>query len=420
MRLYNKIRIIFIIALALLSAFFASYLYIQKSKHIQKLQKRYMQTALFTIEFFRNSRKSDALVQLRDNNLNLFLKESSFELEEEDKIKSVLNSARVIQKESIRRVEFEVLRYKRSFYLYLKHPKVKVLLKDKKRVIFSKDIIVFYFISLIFLLGLYLWIIRSLKPLKELQQKIQKVSDGDLSISLKSSKSDEIGDVSNAFDDALRKLESLIESRQLFLRTIMHELNTPIAKGKILNTFIEDDKLHAGYDRVFDRLELIVQEFSKIEQMLSSNYKLNIAPYNAIDLIENSLELMIIDDEVLENSIDIVEESPLIIYTDFALFSLALKNLIDNGVKYSSDMKVHIIISKNSISIISNGERFTNDIERYFKPFNPKGKGLGLGLYIVHTVTDILNIEFSYRYRENQNIFILNTKFNSTDSSAIM
>lgn len=363
-----------------------------------------MQTALFTIEFFRNNRKRG---NLRDNNLNLFLKESSFEPIREDKRKEILDSARVIQRESIRRVKFEVLRYERGFYLYVKHPKIKILLKDRKKVVFSKDILIIYFISLIFLLGLYLWIIKSLAPLKELQQKIQKVSDGDLSISLKSSKCDEIGDVSNAFDDALRKLESLIESRQLFLRTIMHELNTPIAKGKILNTFIEDDKLKLGYDRVFDRLELIVQEFSKIEQMLSSNYRLNIAPYNAIDLIENSLELMIIDDEVLDNSIDIVEESSLIIYTDFALFSLALKNLIDNGIKYSSDAKVDIVISQNSISIISKGEQFTDDIERYFKPFNPKGKGLGLGLYIVHTVADILKIEFIYRYSDGRNVFVL-------------
>ena len=30
-------------------------------------------------------------------------------------------------------------------------------------------------------------------------------------------------------------------SRQLFLRTIMHELKTPIGKGRIVSEMIEDD-----------------------------------------------------------------------------------------------------------------------------------------------------------------------------------
>jgi len=55
-----------------------------------------MQIVLFAIEFFRNNRKRG---NLRDNNLNLFLKESSLEPIGEDNRKEILDSVRVIQRE---------------------------------------------------------------------------------------------------------------------------------------------------------------------------------------------------------------------------------------------------------------------------------------------------------------------------------
>lgn len=240
-----------------------------------------------------------------------------------------------------------------------------------------------------------------------MQSQIQKVAGGDLSVSFKSTKKDEIAQVSNAFDDALRKLESLINSRQLFLRTIMHELKTPIGKGKILNAFLEDDKLKEGYDEVFGRLELLLNEFSKIEQMLSSNYELNLANYNAKDLVEQALELMIMDEDALEKQVQVTEESPLVLSTDFTLFPLALKNLIDNAIKYAPDHSVEIRISKEGITVSNKGAQFTDQIENYFKPFHGKGEGLGLGLYIVHSIMEMLKLKLTYRYEEHKNSFSL-------------
>ncbi|MBT8348628.1 MAG: sensor histidine kinase, partial [Sulfurovum sp.] len=210
-------------------------------------------------------------------------------------------------------------------------------------------------------------------------------------------------------DEALRKVESLIDSRQLFLRTIMHELKTPIGKGKILNTFIEEDKLKDGYDEVFGRLELLLNEFSKIEQMLSSNYELHLANYNAIDLVEQALELMIMDEDALEEQVEIIEESPLILSTDFTLFPLALKNLIDNAIKYAPDHHVEIHISKEGITVSNKGAQFTDQIENYFKPFHGKGEGLGLGLYIVHNIMEMLKLKLTYSYVDNKNSFSIIT-----------
>lgn len=411
MSIYNKIRIIFLVSLVFVTAFFASFFYIEKSQHIQQIEKRYMQTSLFLHKHFRQSMRHNAEVDFSDATVKMYLKESNFRLfTDEKKIKNIRKHAHVMKKRKVLRSKFEILRVKKRLYLSLENPKFQLLLFDKEKQMPPWQLLLGYLLSLLFLVLLYIWLTKSLKPLKTLQDQIQKVGEGDLSLSVKSNKKDEIAQVSNAFDDALRKLESLINSRQLFLRTIMHELKTPIGKGKILNAFLEDDKLKEGYEEVFGRLELLLNEFSKIEQMLSSNYELHLANYNAKDLVEQALELMIMDDDALAKQVQLIEESPLILTTDFTLFTLALKNLIDNAIKYAPDHSVEIHIRKEGITLSNKGVQFTNNIDNYFKPFHGKGEGLGLGLYIVHNIMEMLKLKLSYRYTDHKNMFTICTK----------
>ena len=52
---------------------------------------------------------------------------------------------------------------------------------------------------------------------------------------------DEIANVAIEFNNAVCKIRELIRSRQLFLRTIMHELKTPIGKGRIISEMVQDE-----------------------------------------------------------------------------------------------------------------------------------------------------------------------------------
>lgn len=406
MSIYNKIRIIFLISFLFVTAFFASTFYIEHSKQLQKLEKRYVRTSLFLLKQFRQNKHQRHQLDLSDDTVKLYLQESNFQrINNDEKVARIQKHAKLVRKRKVLRAKLKILRIKKQRYLLLEHRRFVLLLKDKET--FEPPLVLLfgYVGSLLFLLGLYLWLTRSLKPLKNLQKQIQEVAEGDLSVSFKSSNTDEIAQVSNAFDDALRKLESLIDSRQLFLRAIMHELKTPIGKGKLLTAFLEEEKFKEGYDEVFERLELLLGEFAKIEQMLSANYEVNLANYNAKDLVDQALELMILDDETLEKQVSVIENSSLVLSTDFSLFPLALKNLIDNAMKYGREHKVEIVIESDGISVMSAGVQFTQDIESYYQPFHAKGKGLGLGLYIVHNILILLKMELKYSYEDGDNTF---------------
>jgi two-component system OmpR family sensor kinase len=408
MSIYTKIRMVFLVSTLFVTALFFSSFYIKKSQHIETIANRYMHTSLFLQNYFNENKKEAFSINFSSDKIQKYLNRNYFRLLfNQNEVKNVRKNATLIKERKVSGSTFRVLRINNQLYFSLEHPKFSLLLLDTKKQIGYWQLYTIYVITLFFLLGLYFWLTKSLRPLKLLQTQIQKVVEGDLSVVVKSDKQDEIAQVANAFDDALRKLESLINSRQLFLRSIMHELNTPIGKGKILNSFLKDKNLKAGYAELFERLELIVKEFSKIEQMLSSNYEPKIAKYNAKDLVEQGLELMMMNEASLEKCVTFKEVFSLPISTDFALFPLAIKNLIDNAIKYSSDNSVKINISKNSISIASKGEQFTQEIEKYFKPFHGESEGLGLGLYIVHTITEMLNIKLVYLYKGDENIFVL-------------
>jgi len=86
---------------------------------------------------------------------------------------------------------------------------------------------------------------------------------------------------------------------------------------------------------------------------------------------------------------------------------LALKNLIDNAMKYAPDHKVTITITKESLVFANKGVQFTESLDTYAKPFHGKGHGLGLGLYIVQNIMEILKLDLDYTYCNAENVFTI-------------
>ncbi len=68
-----------------------------------------------------------------------------------------------------------------------------------------------------------------------------------------------------------QKLKNIKESRNIFIRNIMHELKTPITKGKFLLQLEKSDENIEKLKMVFNRLESLINEFATIEELISQN-----------------------------------------------------------------------------------------------------------------------------------------------------
>ena len=289
--------------------------------------------------------------------------------------------------------------------MLINNDRFKLFLENKNKPTYPlKRIIVFSIVFLLIIL-LYLWVVRSLRPISELKNKIKTFSEGNLDIQCSSDRNDEIGEVANEFDHAVTMIRELLQSRQLFLRAIMHELKTPIGKGRLMSEMLSDEKSKVRLHSIFERLNLLIDEFAKIEKITSKNFELTIKPYKTSDLLEASIDMLMIENPKHLITTEIKEDYMLDV--DFELFTLVIKNLLDNGIKYSVDKHITVVINENRLEIINRGEALTEPLENYFKPFHTSKKGLGLGLYIVKSILDIHQMELEYHHVDHKNIFMV-------------
>ncbi len=322
----------------------------------------------------------------------------------------ITDKGRVIQIEQFFKEKGKLKRYSVSTFrlkriIIINNDRFKLILENKNRAMFPlKRVLIFSAVFLLIML-LYLWIMKSFRPLSKLKSQIQTFSQGNLDIECKSDKQDEIAEVANEFDHAVTTIRELLQSRQLFLRAIMHELKTPIGKGRLVSEMVVDKKNKARLHSIFERLNLLIDEFAKIEKITSKNFELNINTYKMSDLLEASIDMLMVDNP--QEFITVNKMKDYTIDVDFELFTLIIKNLLDNGIKYSSNKHIRVKIDIDRLSIINKGKELAEPLPNYFKPFHTSQKGLGLGLYIVKSILDIHKRELEYKYIDGENIFII-------------
>ncbi|WP_104687385.1 acid-sensing histidine kinase ArsS [Helicobacter acinonychis] len=293
-----------------------------------------------------------------------------------------------------------------------------ILLKKKERFVLYKDLHSIsyrnYFfaitVGLLLILSLFLLVLQSLLPLRELRAQVNRFAQGDKSVSCKSKQKDEIGDLANEFDHCIQKINALDESRILFLRSIMHELRTPITKGRLLSEMLKEELPQKRFISIFERLNMLIEQFARIEQLASKNYRHSKEKFLISDLIDK-IEKMLLIDMDKESPIH-VPSSNHIIEADFDLFSIALKNMIDNAIKYSDDKQVFLDFIGNDLVISNKGEPLKEDFEKYLQPYfkspNPsQAHGFGLGMYIIKNALETMGLDLSYHYSEGKNCFTI-------------
>ena len=215
---------------------------------------------------------------------------------------------------------------------------------------------------------------------------------------------DEIADVANEFDRAIRTIHTLQESRTLFLRNIMHELRTPITKGKLAAALLETPKERERFERFFSRLEYLLGEFSKVERVTASDVQLKRRRYRAVDFLDNALDLLMIE----HNQVSVRQQGDVSLEADFELLSIAIKNLLDNAIKYGEG-RPEIAIEAHRFCVNSKGTPLVGlELEQAFnRPFENSAKGLGLGLYITSKIVKLNGFSLRYEHHGGVNRFCI-------------
>ena len=396
------ITITFIFGLALVSIFLA-FLWLMgfdKQNYTRELNNKYSNVARTNLLYMGgiiNKAQYDRQLS------NIDMPEITAKNEKEE----ILKNAAVLEEISSDLGSSAILLYDKHHYLKIEHLDELKLLMDKEFQPYRYEVIkaVFAVVAVI-LLAAYIFVIYKIKPLRKLKRQIVKFANGELDgVQNVGNGKDEISEVSEAFYEAVCQIKALNDSRHLFLRNIMHELKTPITKGLIAAQMIEKSKNQERLISVFHKLENLINELAAIEQITSKIGLTNKTPCLMRDLIDEAIDIAMVEKE----HVGISELDEVRVMVDFKLFSVAIKNMIDNGIKYSTDKHVNIMVSKDHMKFITQGEKLKNDLDFYIQPFikgEDAQKSFGLGLYIVSNIIEAHGLKFGYEYKNGMNVFI--------------
>ena len=258
-------------------------------------------------------------------------------------------------------------------------------------------------ISIIIILSLVFWIISSfLYPIKFMQQHVRDLKKGSLNKKIDVTSTDELGELASTINQMTADINLLINQKDDLLLDVSHELKTPLTRLKfILANMPIEEQYKTQLNKEINMLK------DMISNMLLSD-KLS-TPYIE-DLEKSWVEI----EQLIKETCDMfykIEEKMVIknllktskkIKIDKYRVSLAIKNLIDNALKYTDQEKgmIELIITEDQNSIYFTIKDFgvgmhKEQIKKIIKPLyrgrtaKEKSKsGFGLGLAITKKIVE--------------------------------
>lgn len=252
------------------------------------------------------------------------------------------------------------------------------------------------------------------KLIQEIQLMLSKLNEGVLQllsnektvIKVDLGEKNELSEITNNLNTFLENKQEMIEAREELLRNISHELKTPITKGKFLLEKLKfNDKAMTieGINNVFLDIEQLISKLLQREKLKFA--VLHYSNFKVASLILESLSKLSIEDES-KVLIDIQEDFK--IEGDFEYLIIAVKNLIDNGLKYTTSYPIEIQSSDNTLFIKTKGKKLSHELIYYLQPFTREPNqqiGHGLGLNIVYKIISKHHFKLDYEHQNGDNIF---------------
>lgn len=269
----------------------------------------------------------------------------------------------------------------------------------------------------------YFLVSRSLKPLKELKERVQEIDidkvDSEEKIYM-AGQSQEIEELSLAFQKSLDKIYGSYAREKALSSSIAHELNTPVAVMKssleiyLMKNKVEDRELKElldNFDENIDRISKIIESLlflNRRENAISRKFDIK-------DLVEEIV--FDLEDLAEEKNVNLI--SKMIsreIYTSDILLERVLYNLGKNAIAYNKDgglvefdfaedeENYFIYVRDTGLGIDEEEKEKVFDLfYRVDESRNKKTGGYGIGLNLVKNIVEKLGGQVLIRDNLNEN-----------------
>lgn len=244
------------------------------------------------------------------------------------------------------------------------------------------------------------------KPFRQFLQHVRRVSEGHIDERIKIKGNYEIEEISEAFNEMLTTIERIDSSREQFVANVSHELKTPLSSMKVLaEALLIQDEVPNEFYREFmedissevDRETQIINDLLTLVSLDKTESQLNLQPVNLNRLIEQVMRMLKPVAEKSQIVLEIKSYRNITALLDETKVYLILMNLIENAIKYNSDLgKVTVSINADHretiIKVADTGigipkESVDRIFDRFYRVDKARSRGTGgtgLGLNIVY------------------------------------
>lgn len=276
------------------------------------------------------------------------------------------------------------------------------------------------------------WILSAfhVRRIKRLQEATSLIANGDYSVRIPSSDFDEIGELSEDFNQMVEKLEGSMEEierlenrRRQFMADVSHELRTPLTTIRgvidgIHNQMIPDSEKRRAMlmaSQETKRLIRLVNENLDYEKIRSNQIKLhkeNLLLSEVMEVIRDQLEIQA---EEKQDEIVLEVEKDAQVYADYDRLTQILINITKNSIQFTEQgtitLRGRMGETETIIEIEDNGQGMDpREIKKIWQRFykamvsrtnNPYGE-FGLGLSIVKQLVQLHNGQIDVKSEEGK------------------
>jgi two-component system, OmpR family, sensor histidine kinase ArlS len=254
----------------------------------------------------------------------------------------------------------------------------------------------------------YLFTGQLLKPLTQIIHEVKEISSYNLSHRIQAGTGqDELSQLANTFNELLGRLQEFFAIQRRFISNASHELSTPLTSvSSQLEVTLQKERTTYEYKQVLYSISEDVQQMRQLTKSLLEIAKTG--TQGGIELNEVRVDevlLKVTGDVKKINSEYKVElnfgefpedEKDFVVFGNNELLYIAVKNLVENGCKYSPDKLSVMDLSFNDhkvfIDVANKGDVIAaEEIQQIFQPFyrgsgTHDSKGFGLGLPLAQRI----------------------------------
>jgi two-component system, OmpR family, sensor histidine kinase ArlS len=263
-----------------------------------------------------------------------------------------------------------------------------------------------------FLAG-YFFSRRLLLPVRKIADDINEITTQNLARRIHTGDTaDEWYYLSNTLNSLLNRLQEGFEMQRRFIANASHELSTPLTSiSSQLEVFLQKDRNAEQYRKVMDSIYQDVRHLSKLTQtLLKFAHASGDQGGIEIEMVRVDEILMRLPSEIkkmdpafsvflsFENLPE--EEHALVVSGNSELLFSAIKNIVSNACKYSTDHRANVSLLTKPGYVIVRVQDFgigipEEELKYIFQPFyrinNSESNGFGLGLSLSKRIIKLHN-----------------------------